>query len=112
MRSALVQVKGIPAAVLSETAPAGSETAFRLTYLPDYLARPSARPVSLILPLREEPYESAFLFPVFDNMLPEGEFRRRVCQVLHLDEQDSFGLLLALARHDSIGDITLTRTTL
>lgn len=109
MRKAIVYVKGHPAAELSEHAPTGTAGAFRLQYLAEYVAAPAARPVSLLLPLRAEPYESANLFPIFDNMLPEGDFRNRICRALHLDEGDRFGLLLALAQQDSIGDITLTR---
>lgn len=109
MRTALVSIKGIPAAHLCETAPSGTVGAYRLTYLPEYLARPAARPVSMLLPLQAEPYDAPLLFPVFDNMLPEGDFRRRICRALRLDADDRFGLLLALAEQDSIGDITLTR---
>lgn len=109
MRTALVSVKSIPAAHLCETAPAGTVGAYRLTYLPEYLARPAARPVSLLLPLQAVPYEAPFLFPIFDNMLPEGDFLRSLCRAFRLDADDRFGLLLALAQQDSIGDITLTR---
>lgn len=109
MRKALVYVKGVPAAHLTEHGPSGTPGAYRLTYLAEYLANPAARPVSLLLPLQSEVYQSATLFPIFDNMLPEGDFRRRICRALHADAEDSFGLLLALARQDSIGDITLTR---
>lgn len=109
MRTALVSIKGIPAAHLSETAPSGTIGAYRLVYLSDYLTRPAARPVSLLLPLQEAAYEAPFLFPVFDNMLPEGDFCRRICRAFRLDEDDRFGILLALAQQDSIGDITLTR---
>lgn len=109
MRTACVYIKGTPAALLEEHAPSGTSGAYRFRYMAEYLAEPSARPASLLLPLREAAYESPRLFPIFDNMLPEGEFRRRICRSLHVDEQDSFGLLLALAQKDSIGDITLTR---
>lgn len=109
MRKALVHVKGVPAAVLSEHAPSGTPAAYRMEYLPDYAAGAAPRPVSLLLPVQAEPHVSDFLFPVFDNMLPEGAFRRSICRALHVDEADRFGLLLALAQHDSIGDITLTR---
>lgn len=109
MRKACVYIKGRPAALLEEHAPSGTPGAYRLRYLAEYLTDSSASPVSLLLPLREEVYESPTLFPIFDNMLPEGEFRRRICRSLQADERDSFGLLLALAQRDSIGDITLTR---
>lgn len=109
MRTARISIKGIPAAQLTELAPSGTPGAYCLQYLDAYLARPAAPPVSLLLPVRAAAYESPTLFPIFDNMLPEGEFRRRLCRRLHVDAADSFGLLLALAQQDTIGDITLTR---
>ena len=62
MRQALVYVKGIPAARLAEHGPAGTANAYELTYLPEYLARRDACPVSQLLPLRRAPYRSAHLF--------------------------------------------------
>ena len=31
-----------------------------------------AEPISLTMPLREEPYEDKVLFPFFDGLVPEG----------------------------------------
>jgi len=48
-----------------------------------------------------------FLFPFFSNMLSEGVNRKLQSTQLRIDEQDSFGLLLATAQSDTIGAITI-----
>lgn len=63
------------------------------------------RGISPVLPARADSYESAYLFPVFANMLPEGANRRTICRRLHIDEHDEMGLLMAFAGKDFIGDI-------
>lgn len=107
MRKAEVYIKGVPAALLVEHAPSGTENAYELTYLPQYLERQDASPVSLRMPLRQAPYRSAALFAYFESLLPEGEPARKLCRDFHLDPADRFGLLLKLAGHDAIGDTTV-----
>ena len=46
---------------------ADGQTTF--TYSPEWLNTPNAVPVSLTLPLREEPYVSRGLHPFFENLL-------------------------------------------
>ncbi|MDO5449993.1 MAG: HipA N-terminal domain-containing protein [Akkermansia sp.] len=108
-RAATVYVKGIPAAVITEHAPAGSEGAYTLQYLPEYLELPArqAGPVSLRLPRRAEPYVSDHLFPYLESILPEGEFARNVAREWGMDPRDRFGLLLVLAGTDTLGDVTV-----
>jgi serine/threonine-protein kinase HipA len=43
----------------------------------------------------------------FYNMLPEGVNKQVVCQLMRIDPDDYFGLLLITARHDSIGAVTV-----
>ncbi len=107
MRQALVYIKGVPAARLVENGPAGTANAYELSYLPEYLVRRDAYPVSQLLPLRRAPYRSAHLFAYFESMLPEGWHAELVGRGLHLDPADRFGLLLALAGQDAIGDVTV-----
>jgi serine/threonine-protein kinase HipA len=64
-------------------------------------------PVSLTLPKTRQEHQSEFLFPFFFNMLSEGVNRRLQSTQLRIDEQDSFGLLLATAQCDTIGAITI-----
>lgn len=63
--------------------------------------------VSLTLPKTQREFRSRFLFPFFFNMLSEGVNRRLQCRQLKIDENDNFGLLLATARDDTVGAVTV-----
>jgi serine/threonine-protein kinase HipA len=63
--------------------------------------------VSLTLPKTQKEYKSEFLFPFFFNMLSEGVNKRLQSTLLRIDEEDSFGLLLATAQSDTIGAVTI-----
>ncbi len=67
------------------------EYAFRYTTSP-------ARPISLSLPLREEPFAPAESRPFFDALLPEGAVREQVARQLRLPPGDSYALLEQLGR--------------
>ena len=73
----------------------------------EYLINPEFRAISLAFPKRKEEYVSDELFPFFYNMLSEGANKATQCKTLKIDESDSFGLLLATAKHDTIGAITV-----
>lgn len=102
----IVYVKGTPAAVLTRHSQKGSRH-YELQYLPEYLEQPTCHMVCYQMPPRQEPYYSEHLFPFFESLLPEGENLERICAELKLDEQDRFSQLLRLARHDTIGDVTV-----
>ena len=95
-RKASVYMYDRPAGILSET-----DSGYRFEYLPEHLNAPDARPVSLTLPLRKQPYESKTLFPFFDGLIPEGWLLRIVCNNWKLEQNDRFGLLLVSCR-DSV----------
>lgn len=105
-RSSRVIVKvlynGVPAGLLEKK---GKQ--YRFTYFEEYL-NGGNRPVSITIPLRKEPYESDLLFPVFANLLSEGVNKKMQCRMLRIDENDYFGLLLATAKEDSIGPLTIS----
>jgi len=63
--------------------------------------------VSLTLPKTKQEYISEFLFPYFFNMLSEGVNKKLQCSLLKIDEEDNFGLLIATARFDTIGAVTV-----
>ncbi len=63
--------------------------------------------VSLTLPKSQQEYRSDYLFAYFFNMLSEGVNKRLQSIQLHIDEDDSFGLLMATAQYDTIGAITV-----
>jgi serine/threonine-protein kinase HipA len=101
MRAAQVFYSGQLAGVVCE-----AENHYRFTYDKIYLAKKDSKPVSLTLPLREAPYESQLLFPAFINRLSEGSNKVMQMRLLHIDENDYFGLLLATGSGDSIGPLT------
>ena len=80
---------------------------FCFTYRPEYLARTGARPVSLTLPLRAEPFESPVLFPFFSGLLAEGNLKELQCRLHRIDPDDDFTRLLKTTRHDVIGAVTI-----
>ncbi len=63
--------------------------------------------ISLTLPKTKQKYQSEFLFPFFYNMLSEGVNKKLQSARLRIDENDSFGLLLATAQFDTIGAVTI-----
>ena len=75
-------------------------------YDPNYLKRPDARPVSLTLPLTDQPFESEALFPFFVGLLPEGWFLDITCRVLKIDPDNTYDLLLATCG-DCIGAVSV-----
>ena len=100
-RKGHVKLNGELAGVIEEF---GDQTNF--TYSADWIKRRDARPVSLTLPLRSEPYESLGLHPFFENLLPEGWLLEVASKTLKISKSDSFGLLLATCS-DCIGDVEI-----
>jgi len=100
-RSANVRLSGRPVGTLDEE---GGRTVF--AYVPEWLARPDAVPVSLALPLRPEPYVSEGLHPFFENLLPEGWLLDVTARKLKISKDDPFGLLLATCR-DCVGAVEI-----
>lgn len=91
------------AGILTET----DEGHYVFQYDDAYLDNPMLPAISLSFPKRREVYVSDELFPFFFNMLSEGVNKAVQCRTLHIDEDDSFGLLLATAMYDTIGAITI-----
>lgn len=67
-----------------------------------------AAPVSLALPRRQRVHVGDRVRAVFNNLLPEGEIRRRLAQSLGISERNDFALLARLAG-DCHGAISLRR---
>lgn len=103
MRRAEVCFNGELAGILKEDA----QRHFTFTYVDAWFANPEKPAVSLTLPKTQKEYHSKILFPFFFNMLSEGVNRKLQSRVLRIDENDYFGLLLATARNDTIGSITV-----
>ncbi len=103
MRQALIFSNKILVGTLTET----DDQRYVFQYDEDYLLCADYRAISLSFPKRKEAYISEHLFPFFFNMLSEGANKALQCHTLKIDEADAFGLLLATARHDTIGAITI-----
>lgn len=102
MRRCEVYIHGIKAGVLTE-----DEQGYAFTYDRPYLLGENNPPVSLTMPLQQQSYRSKSLFPFFFNMLSEGANRQLQSQLLHIAPEDDFGILLATARYDTIGAVTV-----
>ena len=69
---------------------------FSFQYNPGYIENPDAIPLSLSLPLREEPYINDTARPFFSNLLPEGEVRSLITKIKQISEHNDYKLLEAI----------------
>jgi len=69
---------------------------FVFTYKKSWLQHDSAVPLSIGLPLQEEPYLDDSARPFFSNLLPESEIRQTIARKLGLSENNDFALLEAV----------------
>lgn len=99
MRACKVYVHDTEAGILKET----DNKEYVFTYHESY----QGEPVCLAMPVRQKPYHSDHLFPYFFNMLSEGANRQVQSTLLHIDEKDDFGIMLATAQYDTIGAVTI-----
>ncbi len=107
MRKVEVYRNGVFAGTLKEE----SRQRFVFTYDDSYLLNSKLPDISLTLPKSQKEFYSEFLFPFFFNMLSEGVNRELQCNLLRIDEDDYFGLLMATAQYDTIGAITVKPTS-
>lgn len=81
---------------------------YEFRYDDNWFANRELPPISLTMPKSQQVYKSEYLFPFFFNMLSEGANRQLQARHLKIDEKDYFGLLLATAKTDTIGAITIS----
>ncbi|MDR1183971.1 MAG: HipA domain-containing protein, partial [Coriobacteriales bacterium] len=67
---------------------------------------PGCYPISVSMPILEEPYPQNIAMPFFDGLLPEGEQRRELSEILHVSSTSVMKLLAALAG-ECVGDLIL-----
>lgn len=80
-----------------------SSGAIDFRYDQSWLDWEHALPVSLSLPLREDPYRGEPVVAVFDNLLPDSDaLRRRVAEKVGAAGVDAYSLLAAIG-HDCVG---------
>ena len=94
MRKAEIRMFDKLAGHLEET-----DEGYTFAYAADYVNDPGNPPVSLLLPLRPEPYHDKRLFPFFDGLIPEGWLLEIAEKTWKLDPRDRMGLLLATCRN-------------
>lgn len=100
LRKADVYFKNDLAGYLSET-----NEGYVFQYDEDFLK--NNIPISVSLPLREEPFKSAELFPFFKGLLPEGWYLDIVSSTQKVDSRDSFGVLASTTSIGTIGAVTI-----
>lgn len=103
LRQGQVFYNNVLAGYISQT-----EDGYVFEYNKEFLKKNT--PVSISLPLREEPYKSKELFPFFKGLLPEGWYLDIVAATQKVDREDSFGLLLCTTNLDTIGAVTVRKT--
>ena len=83
-------------------------TGYFFSYDENYVKNINAKPLSISLPLRLEPYQSKKLFPFFEGLLSEGWLKKVQVRRQKIDENDSFKLLMENGR-DLIGAVSLEK---
>jgi serine/threonine-protein kinase HipA len=62
-------------------------------YSPEYLRSPDAYPLSQNLPLTDEVFHNPAVENFFSNLLPDERIRATVAMILHVSEDNTFGML-------------------
>jgi serine/threonine-protein kinase HipA len=101
MRQGQVFYKNNLAGIITE-----NDGGYVFQYEEAYLNNADSKPVSLTLPLQQQPYESKVLFPFFDGLIPEGWLLNIAVNNWKLNPRDRFGLLLTMCK-DCIGCVSV-----
>ena len=79
---------------------------FSFNYIPDYLSRDKAVPISKSLPLKDGAFDALASRTFFENLLPPEVVRRKLEKILHHDWRNTFAFLKELGG-DCAGAISL-----
>jgi len=101
MRKAEIKIYDTTAGWLAE-----DENGYHFNYDSSYLKSSNSDPISLTLPLKEQPYTSKILFPFFDGLIPEGWLLDIAQNNWKLNPRDRMGLLMACCK-DCIGAVSV-----
>ncbi len=101
LRRGFVYINNIYAGTIDETS-----DGYSFIYDDEYLKMKDAKPVSLTMPLDNKIYDSNYLFPFFDGLIPEGWLLDVVSKNWKINQNDRFGLLLVCCK-DSIGNVSI-----
>lgn len=98
MRRAEIYQENVLAGFLEEI----DRSRYRFTYVNGY----HGEPVSLTLPVREQPYEFNGFPAVFEGLLPEGVQLEALLRIYKVDKGDLFQQLLIVGA-DVVGSLTI-----
>jgi serine/threonine-protein kinase HipA len=101
MRKAAILMHGKVAGWLTQ-----DDAGYHFVYDRQYLQSAAPEPVSLTLPLQEDPYDDKVLFPFFDGLIPEGWLLDIAEKNWKLNPRDRMGLLLTCCK-DCIGAVSV-----
>jgi serine/threonine-protein kinase HipA len=101
MRKAEIKIYDTTAGWLVE-----DENGYHFNYDSSYLNSLNPDPISLTLPLKEQPYTSKILFAFFDGLIPEGWLLDIAQNNWKLNPRDRMGLLMACCK-DCIGAVSV-----
>lgn len=101
MRQGRVFFNNIPTGIITE-----NDQGYIFAYDEAYLSLPDAQPVSLTLPLRQEPYVNNVMFSFFDGLIPEGWMLNIAERNWKINRRDRMALLLTCCR-DCIGNVSV-----
>ena len=82
------------------------ENGFTFVYDTAFLHSEHAAPISLTLPLTDQPYRATVLFPFFDGLIPEGWMLNIAENSCKIKQRDRMSLLLACCK-DCIGAVSV-----
>lgn len=101
MRKAEIRNHNTTAGWLTE-----DELGYHFEYDPAYLKKEHSQPVSLTLPLQQEPFSSEVLFPFFDGLIPEGWLLDIAERNWKINQRDRMGLLMVCCK-ECIGAVSV-----
>ena len=102
-RSGKVYLKNVFCGVISET-----DAGYSFEYSQEYLKLSDAQPVSLTMPLTDQPFQSKTLFAFFDGLIPEGWLLDIAEKNWKINYKDRMGLLLTCCK-DCIGAVSVEK---
>jgi serine/threonine-protein kinase HipA len=101
MKTAKVYMHDKWAGILTE-----DEDGYHFQYEESYLRQPDSEAISVTFPLTGDQYDSTFLFPFFDGLIPEGWLLDIAQKNWKLNPRDRMSILLKTC-HDCIGAVSI-----
>ncbi|MBQ8101057.1 MAG: HipA N-terminal domain-containing protein [Paludibacteraceae bacterium] len=87
-----------------------TDTGYWFAYDKTYLQSVDARPISLTMPLTDQPYDSNILHPFFDGLIPEGWLLDVALRNSDVSSLDRMGLLLLCCK-ECLGAVSVVDTS-